>query len=121
MDRNASPLSVAVGAVIRGRYRKVQMSQARLAYLTGIKLTTLQRLVAGKAEFDTDQLYLIAVVLGTTVASLLDEAEHDLAHLSKVTSTLGGITAEDRYLRGELGIAAQQRSDEDEDEEPDET
>lgn len=79
MERNASALSKATGAVIRGRYKKIPITQEQLATATGLKLATVQRLIAGKAEFDMDQLWAIADALGTTPTSLLKEAEDDLA------------------------------------------
>lgn len=89
MERKASALSAALGAVVRGRYRKAGISQETLAARSGLTLTTVQRLVAGKAEFDVDQMYGIAEALSTTPSALIAEAERDLRPigLSDVSST----------------------------------
>lgn len=85
VERKASELSIAVGAAVRGRYKKIGMSQDVLSERTGITITTVQRLVAGKAEFDVDQLLAIAEALNTTVSDITAEAERDL--LSAVPRT----------------------------------
>ena len=81
VERKASALSTALGAVIRGRYKKIGMSQETLAQLTGITITTIQRAVAGKAELDMDQVFAIADSLNTSATSLIAEAEADLGRL----------------------------------------
>ena len=76
--RRASAISRAVGDVILGRYKRQRLSQADLSERTGISVTTMRRLIAGEAEFDVDQLLVIATTLGVSAADILREAEDEV-------------------------------------------
>lgn len=76
--RQASAISRAVGDVILGRYKRLRLSQADLSERTGISVTTMRRLIAGEAEFDVEQLLVIANTLGVSAADILREAEDDV-------------------------------------------
>jgi transcriptional regulator with XRE-family HTH domain len=76
--RQASAISRAVGDVILGRYKRLRLSQADLSERTGISVTTMRRLIAGEAEFDVDQLFVIASTLGVSAADILREAEDEV-------------------------------------------
>lgn len=91
--RRASEISRAVGDVVFGRYKRLRLSQADLVARTGISVTTMRRLIAGEAEFDVDQLVIIARALGATAADILWEAE---SGLSDGAVTTGGTESKSR-------------------------
>jgi transcriptional regulator with XRE-family HTH domain len=94
-ERRASDISRAVGDVVLGRYKRLRLSQADLVERTGISVTTVRRLIAGEAEFDVGQLWLIADALNVSPADVLWEAEMSL---SAASSTQGGRFSNDRKL-----------------------
>ncbi len=62
-----------------GRYKRLRLSQADLVERTGISVTTMRRLIAGEAEFDVGQLWLLANALNVSPADILWEAEMGLS------------------------------------------
>jgi transcriptional regulator with XRE-family HTH domain len=58
--KDVSPIDRALAAVLKGAYKTRGLTQEQLVARTGITLTTMQRLMAGKSAFDVEQLYDIA-------------------------------------------------------------
>ncbi|WP_181421074.1 helix-turn-helix domain-containing protein [Curtobacterium sp. MCSS17_011] len=74
MSKAVAHLQRALADEVRGASRREGFSQARVAELTGLSLTTIQRLFAGKREMDTTQLTLIAQAIGEQPDALLRAA-----------------------------------------------
>ncbi|UAJ79994.1 helix-turn-helix transcriptional regulator [Leifsonia sp. ZF2019] len=96
-DRSTSkPIDRALADVLVAAYKGRRLNQAALVEKTGIKPATMQRLMAGKAQFDVDQLFAIADAIGTrTAADYLREAEAnvDEASMSQAPSNVTDITS----------------------------
>lgn len=83
--RQASDFSRAVGAALRGRYRKAGLSQENVADQTGIKYGTLRRMIAGEAEINVYDLALIAKVAGVTPTDVVEEAVRDIGGIEALS------------------------------------
>lgn len=81
-DRSTSePIDRALADVLVAAYKGRRLNQAYLVEQTGIKPATMQRLMAGKTNFDVKQLNGIADAIGAgrTGADYLRDAERMLA------------------------------------------
>jgi transcriptional regulator with XRE-family HTH domain len=73
---DVAPIDHALAAVLKGAYKTRSLTQEELAARTGITLTTMQRLMAGKSSFGIEQLYDLADAIGwKTAQDYLREAE----------------------------------------------
>lgn len=74
--KDVAPIDRALAAVLKGAYKTRGLTQEELTARTGITLTTMQRLMAGKSSFDVDQLFGLAEAIGwKTAQDYLREAE----------------------------------------------
>lgn len=83
MSNAVAHLQRALADEIRGASRREGFSQARVAELTGMSLTTIQRLFSGKREMDTTQLTLIAQAIGEEPGALLRAALNRAERMSE--------------------------------------
>jgi transcriptional regulator with XRE-family HTH domain len=73
---DVAPIDRALAAVLKGAYKTRGLTQEELASRTGITLTTMQRLMAGKSSIGIEQLYDLADAIGwKTAKEYLGEAE----------------------------------------------
>lgn len=75
------PTSPEVAAVIRGMIARVGLSQGDLAERALISPTTLNRRLNG-SEFTYPELRAIARALGTSVTSILTDAERNVGRIA---------------------------------------
>lgn len=74
--KDVAPIDRALAAVLKGAYKTRGLTQEELTARTGITLTTMQRLMAGKSSFEVDQLFALAEAIGwKTAQEYLREAE----------------------------------------------
>lgn len=79
--KDVSPIDRALAGVLRGAYKTRGLTQEELVARTGITLTTMQRLMAGKSSFDVEQLFDLAEAIGwKTAQDYLREAEELASH-----------------------------------------
>lgn len=90
-ESNASAFSRAAGAELLARYKKAGWSQERLSAETGIKYTTLRRIISGRAEMDLDQLGRICAVINVDPLKVIDVALDDIGGLPALMSEVASI------------------------------
>jgi len=66
--------SRTIAALVSAALREAGIPQRDAASRTGIPITTLSRRLTGNSPFNTDELDLIADLLGVTVSDLIAQA-----------------------------------------------
>lgn len=110
MERAASEFSKLVANEVKAWQKKRGLTQAQLAAKTGMTITTVQRTLGGKSEMDVEQLDLLSRVLNVSPQRLIEDALGEREQMSEVAPHNDDHEA--NYKRGDLGLAAEQRSEE---------
>lgn len=76
MNRIVSEIDIAVGARVRSRRKLLGMSQSTLADRIGVTFQQVQKYEKGTNRIGSSRLAQIALVLGTSPASLFGEGEN---------------------------------------------
>jgi transcriptional regulator with XRE-family HTH domain len=76
---DSGKFQAALGRAIRARRAKVGLSQEAFAGLAGIHRTYIGSVERGERNISLQNLLRIAIALGTSVSSLLVDAEKDRA------------------------------------------
>lgn len=72
---SSTPLDRALAGGTRSAYKGRRLNQEYLHHRTGIKVATIQRLMAGKSQFSVHQLSSLAEAIGgKTAPEYLEEA-----------------------------------------------
>lgn len=75
-------INQALADVLVSAYKGERMTQAQLVEKTGINVTTMQRLLAGKSDIDVIQLTKLADAIGTPPQELMEYAVERAERLS---------------------------------------
>lgn len=105
MVREASEFSKYVARTLVGAYKMHGLRQADLVERTGITKATMQRILAGDADVDVEQLAKIAKVLDEDPGKLLEQATRLYGGADKLLSEVAGINDLDTRRRQKAAAA----------------
>jgi transcriptional regulator with XRE-family HTH domain len=106
-------INASIADVFRAAYREENMTQQNLSDMTGINMTTMQRLMSGKSTFDVNQVALISEAVKLSPVEIMLRAEkrahrklvESMSDAAATVTPIGkGFTQEqaDRMTTGEI-------------------
>jgi len=91
-SKKLSDFDKRLGAVVRSKRVKADLTRAQLAELTGIPEANLKRREAGANEITVSELNRIAKAVGATAADMAEEALKDYGGMEKLIAEHVGMS-----------------------------
>lgn len=90
--KKISEFDVKLGAVVRSKRKKLNLSQSAVAETVGIPMSNYQRREDGTVEITVSELERIASVVKVAAAKLVEEALDDYGGLAKLLAEYGPVS-----------------------------